>query len=81
MNELNKTEEIDMKYFWWLVSRNKIKIVSPICSEDGVILTDPEAIQKDWNAYYMSLYTESPEEEAVYDNDFRDYVTGEIPKI
>ena len=81
MNDLNQTGEIDMKYFWWLVSRNKIKIVSPISSDEGEILTDPKDIQKDWNDYYMKLYSESEEEEASYDNDFRDFVHGEIPKI
>ena len=81
MNDLNKTGEIDMKYFWWLVSRNKIKIVSPILSEEGEILTDPRKIQREWNEYYMKLYEESEEEEARYDNDFREFVLGEIPKI
>ena len=81
MNELNKTGEIDVKYFWWLVNKNKIKMVSPIMSESGEILTNPKAIQKEWNEYYMRLYRESEEEEEYYDSEFRDFVLSEIPKI
>ena len=79
MNNLNEAEEIDQSYFWWLVSRNKIKIVSPILSEDGNIITDPLEIQKEWNTYYQTLYSETDIEP--FDNDFRDYVVSEIPNI
>ena len=81
MNELNETEEIDSKFFWWLASQNKVKIVSPICNEKGEIITDPYEIQQDWNEYYKNLYTESEDEAAKYDEEFKVFVENQIPMI
>ena len=79
MNELNDTSDIDQKFFWWLVNRYKAKIVSPVKSESGNIVTDPEEIQKEWNSYYESLFKESGDEN--YDDDFKEYVENEIKRI
>ena len=79
MNELNETSNIDQKFFWWLVNRYKAKIVSPIKSDSGNIVTDPEEIQKDWNNYYEKLFRESGDEN--YDDDFKEFIESEIPRI
>ena len=79
MNKLNSSGEIDQKYFWYLVNRFKAKIVSPIMSDDGEFLTDPIKIQEDWNQYYEKLYSEGDDEH--YDDEFRDFVNGEVSKI
>ena len=78
MNELNKTEEIDLKYFWHLMSRRKLKIITPISNEDGEIITDPTQIQKEWNKYYEKLYSECDDD---YDNEFKEKVEREVQHI
>ena len=79
MNKLNLSGEIDQKYFWYLVNRFKPKIITPILSDEGVVLTKPKDIQRDWNNYYKKLYSEGEDEK--YDDDFKEFVTGEVSNI
>ena len=79
MKELNESEEIDLAYFWWLVGRNKVKMVSPISNDAGEILTDPAEIQKEWNHYYKKLYSDSGGDD--FDDEFKDHVSSQIPLI
>ena len=79
MNKLNLSGEIDQKYFWYLVNRFKQKIITPIMSDEGEVLTEPVDIQKDWNNYYEKLYSEGEDEH--YDDEFKDFVTGEVRNI
>ena len=79
MQDLNISEEIDQAYFWWLVSRNQVKVVSPISNDTGKILTDPTEIQKEWNTYYQRLYSDSADDD--FDDEFRDYVSAQMPRI
>ena len=79
MNKLNLSGEIDQKFFWYLASQFKAKIISPIMSDEGEILTEPEQIQRDWNDYYEKLYQEGDDEH--YDEDFKKFVATEVDRI
>ena len=79
MNQLNLTGEIDQKYFWYLVSKFKAKIITPILSEKGDLLTEPAEIQKEWTLYYEKLYNEGEDEH--YDDDFKNFVCQKVVDI
>ena len=80
MNEFLRFQEIDEKYFWFLVNRNKlVKIASPVVSNDGNILTDPDDIREDWTAYYEKLYKEGHDEN--YNDDFKVFVEQELKRM
>ena len=79
MNKLNQSGEIDIRYFWYLMGRHKLKLITPISNDDGQLLTDPEDIQKEWNKYYEKLYNEGPHEQ--YDDEFRDEIIVEVQRI
>ena len=77
MNELFQCQELDNRYFWYLVNRkNKRKLCAPVKNEDGIMLTNPNDIQKEWNEYYKKLYTEP--DNNMYDDDFRVYVERQL---
>ena len=59
MKELASTQELDQKYFWYRVNKNKraLKSISPIVGSDGEILTNVDDIRSDWNLYYKDLYS------------------------
>ena len=59
MRDITINQNIDQKYFWFLVNRNRKKsnAVSPIRDDNGEILTDIDYIRSEWNSYYRQLYT------------------------
>ena len=67
------------KYVWYLVNKHRKKAskVHPIRSEDGNILTDADAIRKDWTNYYKRLYTDVDDDPA-YDDEFKRRVESEL---
>ena len=80
MNDFLVSQDIDARYFWYLVNRSKrVKVASPVMSNDGIILTDPDAIRDDWTSYYESLYTEGSEEK--YDDRFKETVEKELAEM
>ena len=80
MNEFVRSQDIDARYFWYLVNRNKsTKVTNPVLSNDGVILTDPDAIREDWTSYYESLYKEGQDEN--YDDVFKAEVERELLRM
>lgn len=80
MNDFLVSQDIDARYFWYLVNRNKCaKIASPIVSNDGVVLTDPDAIRDDWTSYYECLYKEGSDEK--YDDDFKLEIERELMEM
>ena len=59
MQQLGLTEEIDQKYFWYMIKKKKKKPnnVHPIIDENGELLTNIDQIRDEWNGYYKELYT------------------------
>ena len=79
MNKLNQSGEIDIRYFWYLMGRHRLKLITPISNDEGKLLTDPEDIQKEWNNYYKRLYEEGPNEH--YDDEFKEEIIVEVQRI
>ena len=79
MNKLNLTGEIDQKYLWHLFNKYKAKIITPILSEEGELLTEPIDIQREWTLYYEKLYTEGADEH--YDEEFKEFVSQKVIDI
>ena len=83
LEELSATQEVDQKYFWFLVNktRKKQQRVRPIQSDKGKILTDVNEIREDWNEYYKRLLNEYDGEIDVKFNDHVNHTLIEINKI
>ena len=82
MDEICMNQEINQKYFWYLVSKHKRsgKRVTPIRSDAGVMLTDPHEIRSEWNKYYERLY-KCQDDDLKYDNEFKNMVETELNSI
>jgi hypothetical protein len=74
MQEICKTQQIDQKYFWYLVNRYKRKgnTTHPIKLENGNIISDSDDIRDQWKVYLEKLYTPQSREE--YDEEFKVHV-------
>ena len=77
MKQFSMSQDIDQRYFWYVVNKHRKKnIVSPIRTDDGVVLTEPGSIRNEWTQYYSDLYTESGNED--YDDAFKNEVERDI---
>ena len=78
MELLSKTEEIDQKYFWYMINKQKKRkqTVNPILDDSGELLTDVNDIRNEWNAYYEKLY--NWEDPTIYDVNFSTAIEHEI---
>ena len=81
LEELSKTQELDQKFFWYTVNKNKKKSsnISPIHDETGQILTNAEDIRKEWTRYYKTLY--STQEFNTTDSHFDNLVTNTVKHL
>ena len=79
MNELVNSQEVDQRYFWYCVYKNKRagKTISPILDESGNLLTDINDIRKEWNSYYAELYAFRDNS----DKEFASFVNKEVELI
>ena len=68
MDKLVKTGQIDQRFFWWLVNQKRKKMVSPIYSDDGKLLTQPDQIRHEWTEYFRNLFAERVDP---WDSNFR----------
>ena len=61
MDEINKSNELDQKFFWYTVNkkRKKTRKINPIKNDHGVLLTNVEDIRNEWQNYYQKLYSKS----------------------
>ena len=77
MEELNKSNEMDIDYFWRLVNKhkNRSRIVHPLKMKDGSILTNTDDIREAWRKYFQELYTPSDDN---YDSEFYKYIENEL---
>ena len=57
MDEINKSSELDQKFFWYTVNkkRKKTRKINPIKNDHGVLLTNVEDIRGEWQNYYQKL--------------------------
>ncbi len=80
VQDLCKSEEMDIKFFWHIVNQSKKnkgnRIVPFRISEDEVI-TQPEKIRKCWKEYFEHLYTPK----AKYDEDYKSRIDIEVQKM
>ena len=69
MDKETKTQEINVRYFWYLVNRTKKKKVydSPIKLSTGETITKADDIREAWGDYFKELYSLS--EHSDFDND------------
>ena len=80
MNDFTNSQDIDARYFWYLVNRHKnVKIANPVVSDSGTILTDPDDIRDDWTSYYENLYKECSDES--YDDNFKGHIESELLRM
>jgi hypothetical protein len=77
MHTINRSHDMDQKYFWALVNRakHKARTVNPLQINDKT-LTDPNIIRETWKNYFKELYT--PQESNQYDQEFKLHVEREI---
>ena len=61
MEELARSQELDQKYFWYLISKNKGKKkgTSPIHNDMGELLTNGDEIREEWSNYFENLYKDN----------------------
>ena len=79
ISKIAESAELDQRFFWHMVNKYKKKsAVSPVVSENGNILIEPDAIRQEWNEYYKNLYSNSDEDE--FDDGFRNYVVKELKR-
>ena len=78
MEELNKTNEMDINYFWKTVNKckSKSKSLHPIKLAEDDIVTDPDILIQKWQDYFQTLYM--PHDKDGFDNDFRSYVENKL---
>ena len=80
MTEFSESQELDSKYFWYVVNKHKKhRSCTPIKSDNGDILTDVNDIRNEWTHYYSELYSESENEQ--YDDDFKSKVEHEVKQF
>ena len=77
MNEITKCQELDQKYFWYIVNKHKIIgfNVLPIKKKTGEVLTKPGDICNEWKTYTQDLYTPQNHK---YDQEFQHHVDESI---
>ena len=74
MEKLVKTGEIDQRFFWWMVNKKSKRMFSPIYSDTGVLITQPDMIRNEWTSYFRDLFSEKID--PTWDSDFREYVNN-----
>ena len=79
MEKLARTGQIDQRFFWFLVNKKRKKLVSPIYSESGELLTQPDQIRREWTEYFRELFAEKIDPS--WDSDFRSEVDDIINNI
>ena len=79
VKEIANNQEIDQRFFWYLVNKNKRKPnhVSPIRNDSGEMLTEVDSIRLEWNEYYKRLYSAPSYFDAEY-NEFIAHVDSTV---
>jgi len=78
LDELTKSQEINARYFWYLVNKTKRKNTGscPIKLSTGKTITNVDDITQAWGNYFEKLYNNS--ENSEYDEEHRYRVRDEL---
>ena len=78
MNELQQSQELNHRYFWYLVNKSKSKSnsIAPLKLDTGETITKCEDIREAWRVYFKSLYT--PNETNNYDQSFKETIESRL---
>ena len=78
MQNLSKSDDVDQKYFWYLVKKGKgrLKRLQPVQTDNGTLLTEVNEIRKEWNYYYRGLYADDTSQK--WDSEFKNKIQSEI---
>ena len=82
MSDLCNSQQVDQKYFWYLVNKNNHKrhnIQATMDDATGNILYEPEQVNTSWYKYFKKLH--QPSENPRYDNDHNSFVDENISDI
>ena len=81
MQNLAESDDVDQKYFWYLVNKGKgrLKRLQPVQTDNGTLLTDVTEIRKEWNDYYRGLYADDASQN--WDSEFKNKIQSEIDDI
>ena len=85
MEELAESEQIDQRYFWYLISKSRksassdSKRLQPTRGVDGTLLYDPDAVNRSWETYYVDLHT--PKDLPEYDDVHKAFVTETVSAL
>ena len=85
MEELAESEQIDQRYFWYLISKsrksasNDSKRLQPTRGVDGTLLYYPGAVNRSWETYHVDLHT--PKDLPEYDNVHKAFVTETVSAL
>ena len=81
MEELSKSQEIDQRFFWYLInkSKGKTRVTMPIHDDSGELLTNVNDIRENWTDYFEKLY--QFENEKVSNIEFKLHVDNTIKEL
>ena len=83
VEELTRNEQIDQRYFWYLVNRSRkpsrTKRMQPTRDHQDRLLYDPQSITESWRHYYADLHT--PKSEPWYDNEHYEQVRETLASL
>ena len=80
VQDLCKSEEMDIKYFWYIVNqskKNKGNKIIPFRISEKEVITQPDEIRKCWKQYLEHLYTPK----AKYDEEHKSRIDTEVQKM
>ena len=81
MKEISKNQELNQRYFWYLVNKKKRKpsSASPLKLENEKTVTKCEEIREAWHEYFKKLFTPSKSDD--YDEIFKKRVESRLQKM
>jgi len=79
IDELCKSQQVDHKYFWYLVKRHtkqRNNVQSTVDEDSGRVLYDPVEVRSSWYNYFQGLF--QPVNKVNYDQEHRNTVERDI---
>ena len=82
MKDVCYTNEIDTRYFWHLVNKQKTRksaSIHPLKIDEETRITQPEEICNTWKEYFQSLYT--PQQNKHFDTHFKEEIERDVDEM
>ena len=80
MLEFSETQDLDSKYFWHIVNKQKKGTTfTPIKNDENRMLTNLTDIRNEWTRYYDKLFSETDNEQ--YDDKFKTRINEEVSQF